>query len=205
MKMSPLARLLLLLAALLSAYQVVAGIEGLAPLAILAHSIAFGVLLVACLLLLILGYEALDSALVTIVSTLIPLALSFGLVWQAQLAWSMAYLAFTALGFAAVVVTRSLARPAWLPTATLALVHGISGLVIVLLPLFSVIQGKAQPAFALVSLGGALIGLGGLLLAFMKAGRPVLPRQTILRILPGLLLAMNACFALGFALGLQPG
>jgi len=44
-----------------------------------------------------------------------------------------------------------------------------------------------------------LIGIGGLLLAFLKVGKPLLSRATILRILPGLLLLMTAAFVLGFS------
>jgi hypothetical protein len=56
-----------------------------------------------------------------------------------------------------------------------------------------------QPLFALVGAGGALIGIGGLLLLFQKAGKPILSREMILRVLPGLLLVMTACFVIGFA------
>ena len=69
-------RILLLLTALLAAYQVAVGIEGLDSFAILCYTIAFGVLLVACLLLIILGFEILESPLVVIVSSIIPLSLS---------------------------------------------------------------------------------------------------------------------------------
>jgi hypothetical protein len=52
----------------------------------------------------------------------------------------------------------------------------------------------------LVSLGGALIGIAGLLLAFLKTGKAILPRDSILAILPALLLLMTVCFVAGFAL-----
>jgi hypothetical protein len=38
-----------------------------------------------------------------------------------------------------------------------------------------------------------------LLLSFLKIGKPILPRETIFRILPGLLLLMTAAFVAGFA------
>jgi hypothetical protein len=50
-------------------------------------------------------------------------------------------------------------------------------------------------------LGGALIGIGGLLLSFLKAGKPILTRQTILSVLPSLLLLMTAAFVAGFKYG----
>ena len=66
--------------AVLSAYQVAVGIEGLGTAAIVCYTIAFGVLLVASLLLAIFGLEALDQPLVVIVAAVIPLSLSLGLV-----------------------------------------------------------------------------------------------------------------------------
>ncbi len=65
-KMSHLDRLFLLITGLLAAYQVVSGVEGLEPVATWALTIAFGVLLVTGLLLIILGFETLESPLVVI-------------------------------------------------------------------------------------------------------------------------------------------
>lgn len=191
-------RLLLLLTGLLAAYQIAFGVEGLEPLPMTAYSVAFGVLLVAGLLLIILGFEVLSSPIVVIVSTIIPLALSLGLVWQHLPAWRSAYLAFAVLGFLAVVATRSLPMPGKLPPLTLILVHGVAGLVIFLLPITLAAQGKMGAGFALVGVGGALIGVGGLLLSFLKAGKPILSQEVILKVLPGLLLLMTACFVIGF-------
>ena len=67
MKISILDRILLLLTGLLAAYQVAIGIEGLSALPTIAYTIAFGVLLVAGLLLIILGFEVLESPVVVIV------------------------------------------------------------------------------------------------------------------------------------------
>jgi hypothetical protein len=200
MKMSVLDRVLLLLTSLLAAYQIVVGINDLSTLPIIAYTIAFGVLLIASLLLIILGFDVLDSPAVVIVATIIPLSLSTGLVWEHLPAWQTGYLLFAVLGFLAVLITRVFPMPGRLPTIVLAFVHGVAGLVIFLLPIVMVLQGQATPGFALVGLGGALIGVGGLLLSFLKAGKPVLSREKILSILPGLLLGTTACFVFGFYL-----
>jgi hypothetical protein len=194
-------RALLLLTALLAAWQVAVGIEGLENIPTIAYTIAFGVLLVAGLLLLILGFEALDSPIVVILSTAIPLALSLGLVWEHLVSLRTPYLVFTLVGFLAVALTRAIPVPGKMPLLIVALVHGIAGWTIFLVPLVIVARGEMKPAFALVSLGGALIGLGGLLLSFLRAGKPLVPRQTILSLLPALLLAMTAAFVFGYALG----
>ena len=200
LKISTLDRVLLLITGLLAAYQIAVGIDGLDVLAIVAYTVAFGVLLVACILMLILGYSVLDSPIVVIVTTIIPLSLSIGLVWEYLASYRTPYLLFAIIGFAAIIITRSISMPGKLPVIVLAIVHGVAGMIIFLLPIIFAITGQATPGFALVGLGGALIGLGGLLLSFLKTGRPILSRETIFKVLPGLLLVMTAAYVAGFAL-----
>ncbi len=199
MKMSILDRILLLLTGLLAAYQIAVGVDGLNTLPMIAYTVGFGVLLVAGLLLIILGFEVLDSPIVVIVSTIIPLSLSLGLVWEHLPTYRTLYLGFVIIGFLAILLTRLLPLKNKLPLLTLAVVHGIAGLTIFLLPILWSLTGRAPHGFALVGIGGALIGIGGLLLSFLKAGKPLLSRATILKVLPGLLLLMTAAFVAGFA------
>jgi len=194
-------RLLILFTALLASYQIAVGIDGLGTIPITAYTIAFGALLVAMLLMLILGFGVLDSPIVVIVSTIIPLSLALGLVWEHLASYWTFYLLFTLIGFAAIIVTRFLPMPGQLRTLALAIVHGVAGLTIFLLPSILAADGRMHPGFALVGLGGAMIGLGGLLLSFLKAGRPILPREIILKILPSLFMLMTACFVAGFKIG----
>ena len=198
--MTILDRILLLFTGLLAAYQVAVGIDGLSTLPIIAYTIAFGILLVAGLILIILGFETLDSPIVVIISTIIPLSLSLGLVWEHLPYWQNGYLVFAMVGFLAIILTRLITKGK-LATIVLAIVHGIAGMIIFLLPIILSLSGRMNPGFALVGVGGALIGLGGLLLSFLKAGKPVLSRDTILKILPGLLFLMTSAFVTGFALG----
>ena len=199
MKMSVLDRLLLLVTGFLAAWQIAVGIDRLGTLPIVAYTVGFGVLLVAGLLLIILGFDALDSPIVVIISTVIPLSLSLGLVWEHLAAYRSLYLVFVLLGFLAIVITRSIPMKNKLPVLVLAVVHGIAGMTIFLLPAILAFNGSSHPAFSLVGLGGALIGLGGLLLSFLKAGKPILSRTTILKILPGLLFVTTVAFVLGFS------
>jgi hypothetical protein len=199
MKISILDRILLLFTGLLAAYQVAVGIDKMSTLPIIAYTVGFGVLLVAGLLLIILGFDVLDSPIVVIVSTVIPLSLSLGLVWEHLAAYRSLYLLFTILGFLAVVITRTIPLKSKLPVAVLAAVHAVAGFIIFALPILWALTGRATPGFALVGVGGALIGVGGLLLALLKAGKPLLSRAAILKVLPGLLLLMTAAFVAGFA------
>lgn len=202
MKMTPLDRILLLVTGLLAAYQVAIGIDDFSTVPVIAYTLAFGVLLVAGLFLLLLGFEVLDSPFVVIVSTIIPLSLSLGLVWEHLASYRTLYLVFAIIGFLAIIITRLFPVPGRVrvPTIVLALVHGVAGMTIFLLPGIISIQGQMKPAFSLVGIGGALIGIGGLLLSFLKAGKPILSKETILKALPGLLLLMTICFVAGFAM-----
>ena len=201
MRMTVLDRILLLITSLLAAYQIAVGIDGLGTLPILAYTVAFGILLVAGLLLIILGFDVLDSPIVVIASTVIPLSLSLGLVWEHCSAYRILYLVFVIVGFLTVLTTRLLPLRSKLPVMVLAVVHGIAGLMIFGLPILLSITGQVRPAFSLVGVGGALMGVGGLLLALHKAGKPLLSREMILKALPGLLLLMTLAFVAGFALG----
>lgn len=200
MKMTGRDRMLLLITVLLAAYQVAVGIDGLSALPIIFYTVAFGVLLVAGLLLIILGFDALDSPVVVIISTIIPLSLSLGLVWEYLASYRTLYLLFAIIGFAAIIVTRSFPMPDKLPIIVLAIVHGAAGTIIFLLPIIFALLGQAKPGFALVGVGGALIGIDRLLLSFLKTGRPIISRKTTLKVFPGLLLVMTAAYVAGFAL-----
>ncbi len=195
--MKPLDRILLLVTALLASYQVVQGIEGLSSMAIANYTIGFGVIVIASLLLIILGFEVLDSPLVIVASTLIPLSMGLGLITEFQPAYRIPYGVFTVLGFLAILISR-ISAPKKLAVVILAVVHGIAGLTIFFMPIVLAFRGDVPISFSLVGVGGMLIGLGGLLLSFLKAGKPLLSRERILAIFPGLLMLTTLAFVVGF-------
>lgn len=201
MKISSLDRTLLLLTGLLAGYQIAIGIDRMDSVSIIAYTIAFGVILVAGLLLIILGFDVLEAPVVVIISTIIPLTLSLGLIWQHLASLRTVYLVFTIISFLAVIVTRSIPMQNKLPVITIAITHGIAGMTIFLLPIVLAFQGQMKPLFSLVGVGGALIGVGGLLLSFLKTGKPILSRDTIMRLFPILLLLTTALFVAGFKYG----
>ena len=195
--MKPFDRILLLITALLASYQVVQGIDGLNNMAIACYTIAFGVIVIASLLMIILGLEVLDSPVVVIASSLIPLSLALGLVSQFLRNILIPYGIFIVIGFIAIVITRYIGSKK-MAVSVLAISHGVSGLTIFFLPFILVIQGQVPKGFAFVGIGGMLIGLVGLSLSFLKAGRPLLSREKILGLFPGLLLLTTAAFVVGF-------
>jgi hypothetical protein len=183
----------------LAAWQVAVGINGLDTLPLLAYTVGFGVLLVAALLLFILGLEILESPIVVVISTVIPLSLSLGLIWDHVAACRTHYLIFVLIGYLAIVITRALPLKNKLPVLVLAGVHGVAGMTIFLLPLILTISGQVAPGFSLVGVGGLLMGLVGLLLSFLKAGKPILARNMILMIFPWLFFLTTAAFVFGFS------
>jgi hypothetical protein len=197
---STLDRMMLLGASLLAAYQIAIGIEGLDHLAITVYTIAFGVMLVSGLLLIIFGVDVLDISPVVVASALIPLCLSLGLVIQYLPTFQNAYLTFIILGLIAILITRYL-KPGITATTVLSIVHGFAGLVITCLPTLFVLRKEAQLGFIVVGFGGALIGVGGLLLFFLKAGKPLLAAHKVLSFIPTMLLSITTCFVVGMAWG----
>jgi hypothetical protein len=163
------------------------------------YMLGFGVLLIAGLLLIAFTYAALSSPLVVIVAVLIPSGIALGLVSQFLSKYEKAYQIFAAIGFLAVAVTR-LANMGGLATVVLIVVHGVAGLLIVAAPIYAIQRGLTRGAFVSVSVGGALIGLGGVALAFLKTGRQLLffSADFVFAILAPLLLLMTLAFTYGF-------
>ncbi len=183
----------------MAAYEIVVVIEGLNSISIWAYTAAFGVLIVASLLVIIYGFDILESQFVVIVAAIIPLGFSLALITEYLPQFSSAYMLFVAAGFLAIIFTRTLAPPR-AATIVLSIVHGISGLVIIFLPIALTIGGTTSPSLLFISIGGALIGIGGLMLALLKSGKPLLPADKIFMLLPWLLLLMTLSYALGLGL-----
>lgn len=191
------ARLLALLVLSLAGYQVVRGIEGLDALSITAATIAFGVLVVASLLILILGPELLGSPWVATVSSIIPLSLAAGMVHHYMPRFQTAYLIFAALGLAAIIITRFFVPSKVGQTVILAFVHAIAGGLIILIPVLLVLEKRASPVILSVSIGGALMGLVGVLLGRQYTRRLKLNNSAVYTIVMGILTLATFFFVLG--------
>ena len=161
------------------------------------YIISFAVLLVAGLLLIVFGWGALANPLVAVVATLIPLGLSMGLVAEFYQKYAKGYLIFAIIGLVVIIITR-FAQVGGFAIFVYALVHSIAGLLVFLLPILAIKTKKAPGSFIMVTVGGVLIGVGGIALAFLKAGVPILSAETILAILAPLLLLMALAYTWGF-------
>jgi hypothetical protein len=166
--------------------------------------IGFGVLFVAGVLLILFTYEALASPLVIIVAVLIPAGISTALVAGAYPRNEFPFLIFMVLGLLAIAVTRY-TGPATLATIVLIIVHSVAGLTIFFLPILAVRRKLEGSGYLWVTVGGTLIGLGGIALAFLKTGRQLLffSADFVFTILAPLLLLMTLAFTAGFVKVIQ--
>lgn len=171
----------------------------------LYYIMGFTVLLVAGLLLIFLGWDILASPYVLTVSSLIPLGISLGLMNQFAPRFKKAYAWFALAGLLAIAITSIGDMPA--RKIAVPLFHSVSGLIIFLLPIKLSLERKVPPGYWWVGVGGALIGLGGIALAFLVSGAQLLffSQSFVLTILAPLLLLMSLAYAWGFMQDLAAG
>jgi hypothetical protein len=198
-KMKFINRIFLLITGHAAGYMIVSGINGLNIWATICYTITFGILVLSCLLLMLFGFEILNNSLVVIVTTLVPLSLALGIITTYLPAYKFVYLIFAILGLIFIYFTKT-RESGKLATSVLAGVHGLAGLIITFLPVTLSLKGVASPWFSLVGLGGALIGITGLLLTFLKMEKTILSQRLIYNIFPVLLLAVTTLFAVGLSL-----
>ena len=160
------------------------------------YMMGFLVLLVSGLLLIWQGWGALASPYVLTVATLIPLGISMGLMNQYFPKWKKAYSWFALVGLLAIAYTSITGHD--LKRFAVPIFHGVAGLIIFLAPFL--VKDKAPKGFWWVGIGGVLIGIGGIALAFLKADKQLLffSEEVVLMILAPLLLLMTLAFAGGF-------
>jgi len=160
------------------------------------YMMGFLVLLVSGLLLIWQGWGALASPYVLTVATLIPLGISMGLMNQYFPKWKKAYSWFALVGLLAIAYTSITGHD--LKRLAVPIFHGVAGLIIFLGPFL--VKDKAPKGFWWVGIGGLLIGIGGIALAFLTSGKQLLffSQDVVLMILAPLLLLMTLAFAMGF-------
>ncbi len=169
------------------------------------YMVGFLVILVAGLLLIIFGWGALANNFVAVVAGLIPFSLATGLIAQFYPKYEKSYLWLMVIGLILIAVTRyggmiSLGKIVY------PVFHAIAGLTIVAVPFLACKAGdKVQKGFSLVAVGGILIGLGGMALAFLKAGKQLLffSGDVVMMILAPLLLLMTLAYTYGFMKGVK--
>jgi len=124
------------------------------------------------------------------------LGISMGLMNQYFPQWKKAYSWFALVGLLAIAYTSITGHD--LKRLAVPIFHGVAGLIIFLGPFL--VKDKAPKGFWWVGIGGALIGIGGIALAFLTSGTQLLffSEEVVLMILAPLLLLMTLAFAGGF-------
>jgi hypothetical protein len=164
----------------------------------LYYMMTFAVLLVSGLLLIFLGYGILASPYILTIASLIPLGLAMGLMNQLYPGIKRYYSWFALVGIVAIAVISigGLGGKA----IAVSLFHSVAGLIIVVAPIIASRNGTAASGFWWVGIGGLLISLGGVALAFLSMGSQLLffSQGFVMAILAPLLLLMTLAFTWGF-------
>ncbi len=196
MKIGILDRLFLMATIFLASYEIVKGIENYPKESIIALTIGFGVLVIASILIFIFGIQILENNYIPVVSSIIPFSFAYTLFNVYMDKYSKYFLVFLVIGFFIVAISRFL-KGNILKTLILSFFHAISGILIVFIPILLFISGKAEIKIVFISLGGALIGIGGILLSFIRAGKPILPEKLVYSLLTPLLFFVVLFLVLG--------
>lgn len=162
------------------------------------YVVSFAVLLVAGLLLIFFGWGALSNNFVAVVAGLIPFSLATGLVVRYYPDLGKGYLWLMILGLVLIALTRYGGMEAF-GKVIYPVFHAIAGLTIFFIPILTVKTGKTATAFINVTIGGTLIGLGGIALAFLSVDKQLLffSQDFVLMILAPLLFLTALFFGLG--------
>ncbi len=197
MKKTSIIDKIFLLATLMTAsYEIVKGINKYDNTAVLFFTIGFGVIIIASLLILIFNFEILSNRFVIIAAALIPISFAIAIVKTFYGKYYLYYLIFAILSLLLILITRFIGGKL-ISVLSIIIGHGIAGLIIVFLPFFLFLSSKAEASVLFISVGGALIGIGGLLLAFLKTGKPIISENTIFTILLPVLFFTTLFFSLG--------
>ena len=162
------------------------------------YIVSFAVLFVSGVLVILFDFAVLARPEIKIVATLIPFGIAIGLMCEFYKKYAQYYKAFLALGFILII----LLNYEVLDTKIVyPIFHSIAGLTIFFVPILAVKNKLANKGFLGVTIGGAIIGIGGIALAFLGAGKPLLgifTGELVFAILTTILLTMTLGFTYGF-------
>ena len=176
----------------------------------LLWAIAFFVLFAAGVILVIgKNYEHLLSWPVSVLAVFIPGGIAAGLFYSSVFdeekskKFGMGYVIFVLVGAILILLTKTITAWSGLAPFAVMLVHIPSGLAMVILPFLVYKKGTEGWTPLLVSIGGAVMSLAGMLLALLVAGGVASLGGFVFGALPILLLIVAVCFAFGFVLTKQ--
>ncbi|NPA44002.1 MAG: hypothetical protein GXO49_00550 [Chlorobi bacterium] len=159
---------------------------------------AFAVLFVSGVLVILFDFDVLSRPEIKIVATLIPFGIAIGLMCEFYKKYATYYKIFLLIGFILIVllnygvITTKLVYPIF---------HSVAGFTIFIVPILAIKDKMADKSFIGVTIGGTIIGIGGMALAFLGAGKPlfgIFTAQVVFAILTTILLTMTLGFTYGY-------
>ena len=168
-------------------------------------AVSFLVLFVSGVLIILNGFIVLKEPLVPVVAALIPACLAIGLLYALydDKPWGMYYAIFALVMIVLLAVVRLdlVAGLSEMSSMVLMGLHIPSGLIISFLPLYAAFVSKdVSTSGALFGIGGLLMSVGGVLLAFVAIGSAILTEAQIFEILPILLVIVGLFLFFGIIL-----
>jgi len=203
METTILDQIILLLTGLTAVYLIYRFIEAIKvnadkPKYFYHYIVSMAVLFVSGVLIILFDFAVLARPEIKVVATLIPFALATGLMCQFYQKYAKFYVIFMMLGF----ILIALMNYGIIDTKIIyPIFHSIAGLTIFFIPIIAVNNKTADKGFLWVTVGGALIGIGGIALAFLGAGKPLLgifTAEVVFTILSPILLLMVLSYTVGF-------
>ncbi|MEN8191954.1 MAG: hypothetical protein ABFS12_04000 [Bacteroidota bacterium] len=196
-KVSILNRIIFLLTGHMAGYQIIFGMDDYSNLTTTLYTISFGVLLLACLILLLMGFEIMENDYVAVIAAIIPITLSLGLVTD-KFEYFTLYTILISTGFLVAVLLRFFSSGK-IASLSLGVIHFLSGSVVFFIPIILFFTGKVEMQILMISFGGILIGIGGMLLGLLKAGKQFLRKEQVYSLFPIILFLTTTSFVIGLA------
>ncbi len=197
-KKSIINKIIFLLTGHIAGYKIINGMEAYSNLTTFYFTVAFGVLLLACLLLLLMGFEIMENNLVAVVAALIPITLSLGMMNNKLPQFHLFYVAIILIGFVIAIYLRFFGTEK-IASLSFGVIHGVSGVVIFFIPILLFFKGLVELQYIYVSIGAVLIGVLGMLMAFLKGGKPIVSKEKVLMFFPIILFLASTAFVIGLA------
>ncbi len=198
--MEQINKVLLLLVAIVAGIQIVSGIEGLGTIPIAYHTVSYGIFLISAIFMILLGVDIIEHDIAALAASLLPLGFSMGLVGEHMREYHLEYSSLISVLYAGLFIQK-LRGQKKMALILQVLLHGISGLMLFILPIILLAQGHAESSFLGVSVGTGFIAIGGMALGFLKSGKPLLTKNQIYTLFPAILLLS----VLAYSVGIGPG
>ncbi len=190
----------MLLVAIIAGVQIVSGIEGLGTIPIAYYTVSYGIFLISAILMILMGVDIIEHTPAALAASMLPLGFSMGLVGEFLLEYHLIFSTLVSILYGGLLIQkfRHYDKSSLIFQI---LLHGFSGLVLFIMPIVLLVQRKVEANFLGISVGTGLVAIGGMALAFLKSGKPLLTKDQIYSIFPIVLLMS----VIAYSVGIGPG